>query len=70
MPSANLAVAMNELSRLQQTPELAKASAMLKAVAVQVLEIHENQAPSHSTGLNRSGRSRRPHSHRPGGSRF
>jgi hypothetical protein len=70
MPSVNLAMAMNELSRLQQTLELAKASAMLKAVAVQVLEIRENQPLSHSIGLNRSRRSRRPHSHRPGGSRF
>jgi hypothetical protein len=70
MPSANLAMAMNELSRLQQTPELAKASAMLKAAAVQVLEIRENQAPSQSTGLNRSRRSRCPRSHRSGGSHF
>ena len=30
-PSANLAVATNELARLPQTPELAKVSAMLKA---------------------------------------
>ena len=30
-PSANLAVAANELTRLPQTPKLAKVAAMLKA---------------------------------------
>ena len=30
-PSANLAVAANELARLEQTPEVAKVAAMLKA---------------------------------------
>ena len=30
-PSANLAVAANELARLPQTPEVAKVAAMLKA---------------------------------------
>ena len=39
-PSANLAVAANELARLPQTPKLAKVTAMLKAVHYQVNEIH------------------------------
>jgi len=30
-PSANLAVAANELARLEQTPEVTKVAAMLKA---------------------------------------
>ena len=30
-PSANLAVAANDLARLEQTPEVAKVTAMLKA---------------------------------------
>ena len=30
-PSANLAMAANELARLEQTPEVAKVAAMLKA---------------------------------------
>ena len=30
-PSANLAMATNELARLEQTPEVAKVAAMLKA---------------------------------------
>ena len=38
-PSANLAVAANELARLEQTPEVAKVTAMLKAAHCQVNEI-------------------------------
>jgi len=38
-PSANLAVAANELARLPQTPEVAKVAAMLKAAHCQVNEI-------------------------------
>ena len=69
-PSANLVVALNELGRLPQMPELTKATAMLKAAAVQVFEFHDNQAPSHSTRLNRSTGPHWPRSQRPGGSRF
>ena len=39
-PSANLAVAANELARLPQTPEVGKVTAMLKAAHCQVNEIH------------------------------
>ena len=45
-PSANLAVATNELAHLPQTPELAKVAAMLKAAHYQVNEIREDQRPS------------------------
>ena len=38
-PSANMAVATNELARLPQTPEVAKVAAMLKAAHCQVNEI-------------------------------
>ena len=38
-PSANLVVAANELARLQQTPEVARVTAMLKAAHCQVNEI-------------------------------
>ena len=38
-PSANLAVAANEIARLPQTPEVAKVAAMLKAAHCQVNEI-------------------------------
>ena len=38
-PSANLAMAANELARLPQTPEVTKVVAMLKAVHCQVNEI-------------------------------
>ena len=38
-PSANLVVATNELARLEQTPEVAKVAAMLKATYCQVNEI-------------------------------
>ena len=38
-PSANLAVATNELARFPQTPEVTKVAAMLKAAHCQVNEI-------------------------------
>ena len=38
-PSANLAVAANELAQLLQTSEIAKVTAMLKAMHCQVSEI-------------------------------
>ena len=38
-PSGNLVVAANELARLEQTPEVAKVTAMLKAAHCQVNEI-------------------------------
>ena len=38
-PSANLAVATNELAWLPQTPEVAKVAAMFKAAHYQVNEI-------------------------------
>ena len=38
-PSANLAMAANELTRLPQTPEVTKVAAMLKAEHCQVNEI-------------------------------
>ena len=38
-PSANLAVAANEVARLEQTLEVAKVTAMLKATHYQVNEI-------------------------------
>ena len=52
-PSANLAVAANELARLTQTPEVAKVAAMLKAAHVQVNEIRQDQRPAYSTTSNR-----------------
>ena len=68
-PSANLAVAANESARLEQTPEVAKVAAMLKAIHCQVNEIHQDHGPSYSTSLNR--RSAAPRSNRrPGRSRF
>ena len=48
-PSANLAVAANELARLAQTPEVAKVTAMLKAAHVQVNEIRQDQKAAFST---------------------
>ena len=51
-PSANLVVATNELARLEQTPEVAKVAAMLKATHYQVNEIHQDQGPSYSTSSN------------------
>ena len=50
-PSANLAVAANELAQLPQTPEVAKVTAMLKAAHCQVNEIRQDQRPSYSTTL-------------------
>ena len=47
-PSANLAVAANELACLPQTPEVAKVAAMLKAAHCQVNEIRQDQRPSYS----------------------
>ena len=41
-PSTNLAVAANELARLEQTPEVTKVIAMLKAAHCQVNEIHQD----------------------------
>ena len=68
-PSANLAVAANELAHLPQTPELAKVAAMLKAAHCQVNEIREVQRPSCSTSVIR--RSADPRSNRrPSQSRF
>ena len=48
-PSANLAMATNELARLPQTPEVAKVAAMLKAAHCQVNGIRQDQRPSYST---------------------
>ena len=48
-PSANLAVAANELAQLSQTPEVVKVTAMLKAAHCQVNEIRQDQRPSYST---------------------
>ena len=68
-PSANLVVAANELTRLPQTPELAKVAAMLKAAHYQVNEIREDRRPSCSTSTIR--RSAAPRSNRhPSQSRF
>ena len=50
-PSANLAVAANELAHLPQTPELTKVATMLKAALYQVNEIREVQRPSCSTSV-------------------
>ena len=50
-PSANLAVAANELARLPQTPELTKVATMLKAAHYQVNEIREDQRPSCSMSM-------------------
>ena len=41
-PSANLAMAANELARLPQTPEVVKVAAMLKAAHCQVNEIRQD----------------------------
>ena len=40
-PSANLAVAANELARLPQTPEVTKVTTMLKAAHCHVNEIRQ-----------------------------
>ena len=50
--SANLALAANELARLEQTPEVTKVAAMLKAAHCQVNEIRQDQGPSYSTSSN------------------
>ena len=41
-PSANLAMAANKLARLEQTPEVTKVAAMVKAAHCQVNEIHQD----------------------------
>ena len=50
-PSANLAMAANELVWLPQTQEVAKVAVMLKVAHCQVNEIHQDQRPSYSTSL-------------------
>ena len=50
-PSANLAVAANELAWLLQTLEVTKVTAMLKMAHYQVNEIRQDQRPSYSTSL-------------------
>ena len=66
-PSANLAIATNELARLPPTPKVLKIQALLKAAQVQVNDIR-NPVPSFST---MSARSRNPRgSHHGGGSRY
>ena len=52
-PSANLAMAANELTQLEQMLEVTKVAAMLKAVHCQVNEIRQDQGPSYSTSSNR-----------------
>ncbi|XP_066364291.1 uncharacterized protein [Miscanthus floridulus] len=65
-PSANLAVATNELGRLPQTLEVVKIQALLKAAQVQVSDI-QNPAPF----LTASARSRHPRgSRQDGGSHY
>ena len=48
-PSANLAMAANELVWLPQTQEVAKVAVMLKVAHCQVNEIRQEQRPSYST---------------------
>ena len=48
-PSANLAMATNELAQLPQTSEVAKVATMLKEAHCQVNEIRQDQRPSYST---------------------
>ena len=60
--SANLAVSANELTWLEQTPEVAKVVAIPKAAHCQVNEIRQDQGPSYSTSSNR--RSTAPRSNR------
>ena len=68
-PSTNLVVDANVLTWLEQTLEVAKVAAMLKAVHCQVNEIHQDQGPSNSTSSNR--RSAAPRSNcRPSRSHF
>ena len=52
-PSTNLAMAANELARLEQTSEIAKVATMLKVAHCQVNEICQDQGPSYSTSSNR-----------------
>ena len=47
-PGANLTVANHELDRLPQTPEVLKVRALLKAAQVQVNQLRNEQASSHS----------------------
>ena len=68
-PSANLAVATNELAYLEQTLEVAKVTTMLKAAHYQVNKIRQDQRPSYSMSSIR--RSTMPRSNRrPSQSRF
>jgi len=61
-PSANLAVAANELAWLPQTTEVAKVATMLKATHCQVNEIRQDQRPSYSTtSIRRSATTRTDH---------
>ena len=50
-PSANLAVATNELTRLPQTLEVTKVTAMIKVAHCQINEIRQDQRPCYSTRL-------------------
>lgn len=52
-PSANLAVAMNEIGRLPLSLEVKKARAALKTVMVQVIQECVNLAQLFSTNSNR-----------------
>ena len=61
-PSANLAMVANELARLEQTLEVTKVTAMLKAAHCQVNKIRQDQGPSYSTSSNH--RSTTPRSNR------
>ena len=67
--SANLAMAANELARLEQTPEVTKVAVMLKAACWQVNEIRQDQGPSYSTSSNHQSTAPRSNC-RPGRSRF
>ena len=51
-PSTNLAMAANELTWLEQTLEVAKVAAMLKAAHYQVNEIRQDEGPFYSTSSN------------------
>jgi hypothetical protein len=52
-PSANLAIAFNELDKLPHTPEVKKVRAHIIAAQVQVNEF-QNDTPSYSTASARS----------------
>lgn len=58
MPSANIAIAFNEIDKLGQTPKTDKIRAYLMATQVQVNDFR-NPPPSHSTTSNHSQCSRR-----------